>query len=85
MLLEKDPKLRPSVAQIIQMNMVKAKMTEFVTAQGSTLQRGKTIYRKQNPIDTVKQEPNIDPNETPKQRMARKKAEEADQRKKELN
>jgi hypothetical protein len=32
MLLEKDPKLRPSVAQIIQMNMVKAKMTEFVTA-----------------------------------------------------
>ena len=32
MLLEKDPKLRPSVAQIIQMNMVKVKMKEFVMA-----------------------------------------------------
>lgn len=37
MLLEKDPKLRPSIAQIIQMNMVKLKMTEFVKAQGNTL------------------------------------------------
>jgi serine/threonine protein kinase len=30
LLLEKDPKLRPSVAQILQMNFVKQKMKEFV-------------------------------------------------------
>ena len=34
MLLEKDPKLRPSAAQILQMNMVKQKMLEFVEHKG---------------------------------------------------
>ena len=34
MLLEKDPKLRPSIAQILQMNMVKQKMSDFVKSKG---------------------------------------------------
>ena len=40
MLLEKDPKLRPSAAQILQMNMVKQKMLEFVEHKGQTLKQG---------------------------------------------
>jgi hypothetical protein len=42
MMLEKDPKLRPSMTQLIQMNMDEAKVTELLTAQGK-------IKRKQNP------------------------------------
>ena len=38
MLLEKDPKLRPSVAQILQMKLIKTKMREFVESKGKTLQ-----------------------------------------------
>jgi hypothetical protein len=34
MLLEKDPRLRPSVAQILSMNLVKQKMAEFVKQKG---------------------------------------------------
>jgi len=34
LLLEKDPKDRPSVAEILQMPMVKKKMAEFVKSKG---------------------------------------------------
>jgi len=46
MLLEKQPINRPSVADILQMDIVKKKMIEFVKSKGQTLQGGKTIYNK---------------------------------------
>ena len=49
MLLEKDPKLRPSVAQILKMNLIKTKMREFVESKGKTLEQGKNVYVKQVP------------------------------------
>jgi hypothetical protein len=47
MLLEKDPKLRPSVAQILKMNLIKTKMREFVESKGKTLEKGTAVYVKQ--------------------------------------
>lgn len=40
MLLEKDPKDRPSVAEILKMKMVKDKMADFVKLRGHTLKAG---------------------------------------------
>lgn len=37
MLLEKKPENRPSVADILQMDIVKKKMIEFVKSKGQTL------------------------------------------------
>jgi len=36
-LLEKDPKDRPSIAEILQMSIVKQKMADFVRQKGQTL------------------------------------------------
>ena len=49
LLLDKDPKLRPSVAQILKMNLIKTKMKEFVESKGKTLEQGKNVYVKQVP------------------------------------
>jgi len=70
MLLKKDPKERPSIAQILQMPMVKKKMSEFVAAKGQNLKTSTKVFNKQVPTIVVKA-PLIDPNETPKQRMHR--------------
>ena len=40
MLLQKDPKDRPSVAEILKMKMVKDKMADFVAHRGHTLKAG---------------------------------------------
>ena len=57
MLLEKQPENRPSVAEILQMDVIKKKMIEFVKSKGQTLQGGKTIYNKQVPTIVQKAQP----------------------------
>ena len=85
MLLEKDPNNRPSIADFLGLKMVKQKMEEFVKNRGKNLTADKTIYTKNMP-QVVKTKPaHVDPNETPKQRMERRKREQAEQRAKELN
>ena len=49
-MLNKNARERPSVAQILKMDVVKQKMMEFVQSQGkAALPEGKTIYKKQRP------------------------------------
>jgi len=55
MLLEKDPKDRPSVAEILKMNIVKQKMAEFVAHKGQTLKAGEKVYIKETPQIVVPQ------------------------------
>lgn len=49
LLLEKDPKDRPSIAEILQMPMVKQKMSDFVASKGLTVKQASKIYNKQMP------------------------------------
>ena len=48
-LLNKNSHERPSVADILQMPIVRSKMMEFVTNGGATLTRANTIYVKNTP------------------------------------
>ena len=50
MLLEKKPENRPSVADILQMDIVKKKMLEFVKSGGMTIAGSKGIYVKNAPV-----------------------------------
>ena len=75
------------------MDIVKRKMIEFVKSKGQTLSGGKTIYNKQVPTVVPKAQPqnqtkiqaSIPENETPKERLARKKREEADKKAEQLS
>lgn len=51
MCLKKDPKQRPTTAQILQMDFVRQKMAEFIQQDARTLlDQGKTnLYRKRLP------------------------------------
>lgn len=85
LLLEKDPKDRPSIAQILQMPIVKQKMGEFVASKGQAVRQASKVYNKQMPIMVTKEQQPKVPNETPKERLARQKREDADRRAAELN
>lgn len=86
-LLNKDSALRPSVAQILSMPLVRQKMIDFVQTGGQTLVGDKGIYVKNNPtiiqqapttsgrLGEVKVE-NTDHFLTPKERMLKKREEE---------
>ena len=50
LLLEKDPKDRPSIAQILQMPIVKQKMNEFVASKGQAVRQANKVYNKEMPI-----------------------------------
>jgi len=49
LLLTKDPKNRPSVVQILKMDIVRQKMADFVKSKGTTLFEGNKLFKKQRP------------------------------------
>lgn len=68
LLLEKDPKNRPSVREILKMELIRRKAQEFVNSQKNTnsMQRSKTVFIKNVPkVKEVKL--------TPKEKMLLKK------------
>ena len=68
LLLEKDPKDRPSVREILKMELIRRKAQEFVNSQKNTnsMQRSKTVFIKNVPkVKEVKL--------TPKEKMLLKK------------
>lgn len=74
-LLQKDPKNRPSIAEILHMSYVEKKMQEFISNQGQKLKNQTKVFNKNMPKVEIKDK---QPTETPKQAMERRKREQAD-------
>lgn len=50
MLLEKDPKLRPSVSEILKMDFIKQRMIDFVKNGGNTLGPNQELFKREEPV-----------------------------------
>eukprot|EP00347_Sterkiella_histriomuscorum_P014193 403361812 len=90
MLLNKNAQERPSVAQVLQMPIVRQKMQDFVASGGSTLEASKPVYVRNAPLVVQAQvqiQGGQDPYAglTPKERIARRKEEEIKRKQEELS
>ncbi len=83
-LLNKDPQSRPTVAQVLQLPIVRKKMEEFVLTGGKTIGAGKGLYVKNTPTVIPQAQMEDWSKLTAKEKMKRRKQLEADKRRDQL-